>query len=900
MQKKLLTVAFILVAFTSTYSQVGIGTQTPNESSQLDIVSNNKGVLIPRVSLTSLTDQTTIIGGNVNSLLVFNTNNAIGSGYYYWMSDKWLKIINAQDLEALPHNNTVNTLLSVDQLDHKLKLQDSDGHIVDVPLSEIFKDQEFVKAITEMHFEEIFNHQNVINKILNTLAGTYGNVSYNAVTNKFQYYNDQGALIDIDWSDFNTTNQSFTVVGADLVITDTAGDIVKVALKTIFDHADFVTAITETHIDKIFNNEEVINKIINNLTGKYGNVVYNKTTNKFQYYNESEVLIDIDLSDFNTTNKDFDIDDTGTQLVITDSDGATVQVDLEDLFQHIDFVTAVTENHVNEIFTNQNVINKIVNTLQGKYGNMVYNTTTMTFEYINNSGDLVPIDWSDFNTTNATFTVVDRDLVITDSDGGIVKVTLKSIFEQADFVMAITEMHVDKIFTNENVINKIIKQLEGKYGNVVYNPTTMKFDYIDENGVLVALDWSDINTTNVSFAVVGSDLVITDSDGANVKVSLESIFDHQALVTAITDVHIKDIFTHPTVKWQILYNLRDHFGNVHYNSSTKTFQYIDSNGDKFDIDWNDINTTNESFAVVGSNLVLKDTDGNTVEVALKALFDQAEFVTAITETHLSKIFNNQEVINNIINNLQGKYGNVVYNATNNVFQYYNDAGVLTNIDWSSINTTNVSLTVDPTGEFLTLKDSDGNNVDVALASLQASRPWNKQNNTTPAVSYLEDIYQQGSVAVGTSIIPSLTIGGVLQDVKFHVDGNITTTGKLYTTSSVYADYVFEKYFTGYSDLRPAYEFKSLEDVKDFIEKNNHLPGVTKIADLSTSENGYTIDMTALSIQQLEKIEELYLHTIEQQGLIDKLGEEIKQLRSESDLVKDRLSQLEDLLSKASI
>ncbi len=706
MQKKLLIVAFILGAVASGYSQVGIGTQTPNESSQLDIVSNSKGVLIPRISLTSHTDQTTITGGNVNSLLVFNTNNTIGSGYYYWMSDKWLRIINAQDLESLPHNNTVNTLLSVDQLDHKLKLQDSDGHIVEVPLSEIFKDQEFVKAITEMHFEEIFNHQNVINKIIQTLVGTYGNVSYNPSTNKFQYYNGQGVLTDIDWTDFNTTNQSFTIVGADLVITDTAGDTVEVALKTIFDHADFVKAITETHVEEIFNNQNVINKIINTLNGAYGNVSYNSLTNKF-YYNEA--------------------------------------------------------------------------------------------------------------------------------------------------------------------------------------------------GLLVEIDFSDLNTTNQSFTIVGADLVITDSAGDTVKVALADIFEHSDFVTAITEVHIKDIFNHPTVMWQIAYNLRKEYGNVIYNTTTNQFEYLDGNGNAVIIDWSDMNTTNESFTVQGLNLVIKDTAGHTVELALKTIFEHVDLITAITETHLTSIFNNPDVVNTIVTNLKDKYGNVVYNATTNVFQYYNEFGVLTDIDLENFkNTKNASLVVDDNSKELVLHDTDGGQVKVALSKLNFSRPWNKLGGTEEAQTYLQDIYQQGRVAVGTRDIPSLTIGGVLQDVKFHVDGNITTTGKLYTTSSVYADYVFEKYFTGYSDLRPAYEFKSLDDVKDFIEKNNHLPGVTKIADLSTSENGYTIDMTALSIQQLEKIEELYLHTIEQQGLIDKLSEEIKQLRSESDLVKDRLSQLEDLLSKASI
>src|SRR5690554_747598 len=70
MKKRLLSVALLMGAW-GTYGQVGIGTLTPDNSSQLDVVANDKGILIPRISLTSTTDATTIKNGNVNSLLVF-------------------------------------------------------------------------------------------------------------------------------------------------------------------------------------------------------------------------------------------------------------------------------------------------------------------------------------------------------------------------------------------------------------------------------------------------------------------------------------------------------------------------------------------------------------------------------------------------------------------------------------------------------------------------------------------------------------------------------------------------------------------------------------------------------------------------------------------------------------
>src|SRR5690606_29475951 len=77
-------------------AQVGIGTPTPANSSQLDIVANNKGVLIPRVALTSTAIFAPISGTEDESLLVYNTATAgdITPGFYYWVNSKGDRIVN--------------------------------------------------------------------------------------------------------------------------------------------------------------------------------------------------------------------------------------------------------------------------------------------------------------------------------------------------------------------------------------------------------------------------------------------------------------------------------------------------------------------------------------------------------------------------------------------------------------------------------------------------------------------------------------------------------------------------------------------------------------------------------------------------------------------------------------
>lgn len=64
---------------------MAIGTVSPSPSSALEIQSANRGLLIPRVSLTSTTDVITI-PSPATSLLVYNLNTAndVTPGFYFW------------------------------------------------------------------------------------------------------------------------------------------------------------------------------------------------------------------------------------------------------------------------------------------------------------------------------------------------------------------------------------------------------------------------------------------------------------------------------------------------------------------------------------------------------------------------------------------------------------------------------------------------------------------------------------------------------------------------------------------------------------------------------------------------------------------------------------------------
>jgi hypothetical protein len=88
-------IILILTGF-GAYAQTGIGTTTPDASAKLDVSSTNKGFLPPRVTLTGISDNSTI-ASPATGLLVYNTGNNLGlaAGYYFWNGNAWATIATA-------------------------------------------------------------------------------------------------------------------------------------------------------------------------------------------------------------------------------------------------------------------------------------------------------------------------------------------------------------------------------------------------------------------------------------------------------------------------------------------------------------------------------------------------------------------------------------------------------------------------------------------------------------------------------------------------------------------------------------------------------------------------------------------------------------------------------------
>ena len=83
---------FIIPAGSAVFAQVGVHTDFPDASSAMDIYATNKGLLIPRVTLSTDLTSPSPVTSPVTGLLVFNSGANQALGFYYWNGSSWVLI----------------------------------------------------------------------------------------------------------------------------------------------------------------------------------------------------------------------------------------------------------------------------------------------------------------------------------------------------------------------------------------------------------------------------------------------------------------------------------------------------------------------------------------------------------------------------------------------------------------------------------------------------------------------------------------------------------------------------------------------------------------------------------------------------------------------------------------
>ncbi len=116
MKPSILIAIFVLItefAFCQNIVVTDDNVYNGNNSAMLDIKSTNKGLLIPRIALNSMTDNNTIVSP-ATGLMIYDIGTNINKGFYYWNGNRWTKF-------------AAGNILSDDDGDTKITLESTPG-----------------------------------------------------------------------------------------------------------------------------------------------------------------------------------------------------------------------------------------------------------------------------------------------------------------------------------------------------------------------------------------------------------------------------------------------------------------------------------------------------------------------------------------------------------------------------------------------------------------------------------------------------------------------------------------------------------------------------------------------------------------------------------------------------
>lgn len=274
MRKKLLSILLVLGAL-EMYAQVGVGTEYPNISSQLDVVAENKGVLIPRVSLLNTRSQEPIVSDGFlpNGLIVFNTNTSgeipdnVNPGIYYWLNGEWKRVISPYDIRSsqgtVIYDPQATALTYIDQ--------DGESRLIDI--NTVVKGNETITSLVKnldgsytftneagvakrIDFTgdlvvEQLEHEVVLEKIESLVkqSETLTTLTYNAGTHTLNYKPERGAVTSLDLKVLVNNNETLTGLTYDAALhtlnyKDEKGNATTIDLSAMVSGAETLTALT--------------------------------------------------------------------------------------------------------------------------------------------------------------------------------------------------------------------------------------------------------------------------------------------------------------------------------------------------------------------------------------------------------------------------------------------------------------------------------------------------------------------------------------------------------------------------------------------------------------------------------------------------------------------------------
>lgn len=128
-------------------------------------------------------------------------------------------------------------------------------------------------------------------------------------------------------------------------------------------------------------------------------------------------------------------------------------------------------------------------------------------------------------------------------------------------------------------------------------------------------------------------------------------------------------------------------------------------------------------------------------------------------------------------------------------------------------------------------------------------------------TYLAELKEKMRISANGNV----GIGTISPQAKLSVNGNILATEIKIKTDIAVPDYVFE----------PEYKLNTLEEIEGYIKENKHLPEIPSAKQIK--EEG--LDVAAMNLLLLKKIEELTLHLIEKDKMMKQVVDRLEKLEA---------------------
>jgi hypothetical protein len=188
--KKLLfyvVIAFAILSSSNMMAQQGFGTNTPDKSAAVDIVSTKRGFLMPRIALTA-TNVAAPVTDPANSLMVYNTaTTALGNefdvtpGFYFWDTDHWVRFTDADNVKTttVSAGDGVTVTPEVDGNNTDFNVSITAGNATDMVMVTIMGDHDGDAGTPDQLHTTWVSYDDLLDDLLNVENG----LTYDPVTN---------------------------------------------------------------------------------------------------------------------------------------------------------------------------------------------------------------------------------------------------------------------------------------------------------------------------------------------------------------------------------------------------------------------------------------------------------------------------------------------------------------------------------------------------------------------------------------------------------------------------------------------------------------------------------------------------------------------------------------------